>query len=101
MLKIALKTLIILVFLTSCEALKPKKVDKSVPVNAQDRARKAVDEGRGISLEGLVGGRKGTNYEFSNFAPAGRRSPCNATPGEGLSQHCGRSNGVSGGFSTR
>ena len=54
MLKIALKTLIILVFLTSCEALKPKKVDKSVPVNAQDRARKAVDEGRGISLEGLV-----------------------------------------------
>ena len=74
MLKIALKTLIILVFLTSCEALKPKKVDKSVPVNAQDRARKAVDEGRGISLEGLVGGRKGTNYEFSTSNPMWRAS---------------------------
>ncbi len=74
MLKIALKTLIILVFLTSCEALKPKKVDKSVPVNAEDRARKAVDEGRGISLEGLIGGRKGTNYEFSTSNPMWRAS---------------------------
>ena len=74
MLKIALKTLIILVFLTSCEALKPKKVDKSVPVNATERARQAVDEGRGISLEGLVGGRGGTNYEFSTSNPMWRAS---------------------------
>ena len=43
MFKIALKTLIILVFLTSCGALKPKKVDKSVPVNAEERARQAVE----------------------------------------------------------
>ena len=74
MLKIALKSLIILVFLTSCAALKPKKVDKSVPVNAEDRARQAVDEGRGISLEGLVGGRKSTNYEFSTSNPMWRAS---------------------------
>jgi len=74
MFKIALKTLIILVFLTSCQALKPKKVDKSVPVNAEKRARQAVDEGRGISLEGLVGGRKGTNYEFSTSNPMWRAS---------------------------
>ena len=71
---IALKALIILVFLTSCEALKPKKVDKSVPVNATERARQAVDEGRGISLEGLAGGRRGTNYEFSTSNPMWRAS---------------------------
>tara|TARA_B100001989_G_scaffold150770_1_gene107477 strand:+ start:401 stop:922 length:522 start_codon:yes stop_codon:yes gene_type:complete len=74
MFKLALKSLIILVFLTSCNALKPKKVDPSVPVNAEDRARKAVEEGRGISLEGLIGGRKGTNYEFSTSNPMWRAS---------------------------
>ena len=74
MFKIALKTLIILVFLTSCGALKPKKVDKSVPVNAEERARQAVEEGRGISLEGLMGGRRGTNYEFSTSNPMWRAS---------------------------
>ena len=73
MLKIALKTLIILVFLTSCEALKPKKVDKSVPVNAEERARQAVDEGRGISLEGLVGGRRGTNMSLAHQILCGER----------------------------
>ena len=74
MFKIALKTLIILVFLTSCKALKPKKVDETVPVNAEERARQAVNEGRGISLEGLVGSRKGTNYEFSTSNPMWRAS---------------------------
>tara|TARA_X000000950_G_C13649122_1_gene550884 strand:- start:114 stop:683 length:570 start_codon:yes stop_codon:yes gene_type:complete len=66
-----------LIFITSCavpEALKPKKVDPSTPVNADERARKNIEEGRGISLKGAVSGRKGTNYEFSTSNPLWRAS---------------------------
>ena len=60
------KKIIIFVFLTSflnsCggipDALKPKKVDPSVPVNADERARKNIE--------------KGTNYEFSTSNPLWR-----------------------------
>ena len=64
------------IFLYSCggipEALKPKKVDPSVPVNADERARKNIEEGRGVSLKGAMSGRKGTNYEFSTSNPLWR-----------------------------
>ena len=66
-----------LIFLVSCaipEALKPKKVDPSIPVNADERARKNIEEGRGISLKGAVGGRKSTTYEFSTSNPLWRAS---------------------------
>ena len=47
--------------------MKPSKVDKNAPVNAKDRARKNVTEGRGVSLKGVMGGSgRGTNYEFSS-----------------------------------
>ena len=64
-------------FLVSCaipEAIKPKKVDPSIPVNAQERARKNVEEGRGISLKGAMSGRKSTTYEFSTSNPLWRAS---------------------------
>tara|TARA_B100001057_G_scaffold10225_1_gene9719 strand:+ start:432 stop:896 length:465 start_codon:yes stop_codon:yes gene_type:complete len=54
------------------EALKPKKT--SVPVNADERARKNIEEGRGISLKGAMSGRRGTNYEFSTSNPLWRAS---------------------------
>ena len=54
--------------------MKPKKVDPSVPVNADERARKNINEGRGISLKGAVSGRKSTNYEFSTSNPLWRAS---------------------------
>ena len=70
--------LILTIFLYSCggipEVLKPKKVDPSVPVNADERARKNINEGRGISLKGAVSGRKSTNYEFSTSNPLWRAS---------------------------
>ncbi len=69
-------TLILLIFLTSCtvpEALKPKKVDSSVPVNADERARKNIKEGRGLSLKGAMKG-KSTTYEFSTSNPLWRAS---------------------------
>ena len=64
-------------FLYSCaipDAIKPKKVSKDLPVNADERARKNIEEGRGISLKGAVSGRKSTNYEFSTSNPLWRAS---------------------------
>lgn len=55
------------------EALKPKKVDPSIPVNADERARKNIEEGRGISLKGAMGGSS-TTYEFSTSNPLWRAS---------------------------
>ncbi len=62
---------------SSCSVPKfaqPKKVDPSVPVSAKDRARKNIEEGRGVSLKGAFGGRRGTNYEFSTSNPLWRAS---------------------------
>ena len=53
-------------------AFKPKKVDRDIPANAKDRARKNVEEGRGISIMGAVKGKRGTNYEFSTSNPLWR-----------------------------
>ena len=66
--------LIIFVFtsITSCSVpnfAKPKKISKNTPVNAKERARKNIEEGRGVSLKGMVGGSKSTNYEFSSSNP--------------------------------
>ncbi len=62
---------------SSCSVPKfaqPKKVDPSIPVDAKQRARKNIEEGRGVSLKGAFGGRKGTNYEFSTSNPLWRAS---------------------------
>ena len=58
--------------LNSCGTF--KKVDaKKVPVKGMDRARKNIEEGRGISLKNL-GKRGSTNYEFSSSNPMWRAS---------------------------
>ena len=53
-----------------------KKVDsRKVPVNAQERARKNIDEGRGASVNSILrGARGGTTYEFSTSNPLWRAS---------------------------
>ena len=71
--------LIIFVFtsITSCSVpnfAKPKNISKNTPVNAKERARKNIEEGRGVSLKGMVGGSKSTNYEFSTSNPLWRAS---------------------------
>jgi len=68
---------LISLFLYSCSgAFKPKKVDtRETPINANDRARKNVNEGRGTSLKNIMGGGLGsTNYEFSTSNPMWRAS---------------------------
>jgi hypothetical protein len=66
-----------LVFITvSCSVpafLKTTKVDPNTPINAQERARKNIEEGKGVSLKNLTGGGK-TTYEFSSSNPLWRAS---------------------------
>jgi len=57
--------LTLLIFLSSCEALKYKKTEAgSVPVNAQDRVKKNIEEGRGMRL--LGGQKKGGTFDFAS-----------------------------------
>ena len=66
--------IMVLVFLTSCQAFKPKKVDtRETPISGTDRARKNIEEGRGVSIGGIIGGRGG-NFEFSSSNPMWRAS---------------------------
>ena len=66
-------TIIAILALNSCKALKPKWVDtRNVPTDARERARKNVEEGRGVSLGNL--GNKKTTYQFSSSNPMWRAS---------------------------
>ena len=52
-----------------------KKVDtRDVPISGPERAKKNVKEGRGTSVQGLLKGRGGRNYEFSTSNPMWRAS---------------------------
>ena len=66
-------TIIVIMALNSCKALKPKWVDtRNVPTDARERARKNVEEGRGVSFGSL--GNKKTTYQFSSSNPMWRAS---------------------------
>jgi hypothetical protein len=64
---------ILIFFLTSCVSWNPKSA-RDLPTNSQDRARKNIEEGRGVSVGGLIGGSRNTNYEFSTSNPMWRAS---------------------------
>ena len=61
-----------LIILAGCNGLS-KTNTREVPINAQERARKNVEEGRGAGL-GNVFNKSGTNYEFSSSNPMWRAS---------------------------
>ena len=61
--------------LNGCQRLKDfhKPVDlRKSPLDPDERARRNIEEGRGISLKGL--GKKNTTYEFSTSNPMWRAS---------------------------
>ena len=58
-------------FLNGCGGI--KKVDTDVPISGEERARKNIKEGRGTSLNNLLG-KGSTNYEFSTSNPLWRAS---------------------------
>ena len=60
-------------FITNCGGLS-KTDTRKIPTNAQERARKNVEEGRGASIGGLLGRSGKTTYEFSTSNPMWRAS---------------------------
>ena len=69
--------ILIFFFLLSCsipEFAKPSKTTVDPSLSAKDKARKNVDEGRGVSLGDMIGGGRSTNYEFSTSNPLWRAS---------------------------
>ena len=64
-------SIICLMFLTGCEALKYKKVSaKDFPADPKERIKKNMEEGRGFRIMG--GDKKGTNYSFATSNPLWR-----------------------------
>jgi len=68
--KIIIFSLFFLALLTSCGMY--KKTGREVPQNAQERARQNVEEGKGISIKGLLNKDGNTNYQFSSSNPMWR-----------------------------
>ena len=63
--KLLLSLFVILPLLTSCEALKYKKVDaRDVPNDPKERVKKNIEEGRGFRLMGA--NTKGGVFEFAS-----------------------------------
>ena len=68
-------TFFLIIILSGCNAIKPKKVEmRELPDGAEARARKNIEEGRGVSIGSVIGRRGGTNYEFSTSNPLWRAS---------------------------
>ena len=49
-------------------------MDPNRPLNAEEKRKKNINEGRGVSIGGLTKGIRGTNYEFSTSNPMWRAS---------------------------
>ena len=64
---------IIFLIIANCSGL--SKTDaRKVPTNALERARKNVEEGRGVSVGSLLKNRGSNNFEFSSSNPMWRAS---------------------------
>ena len=63
--------LIILIFLSSCGIWDPADARK-IPANSKERVKKNLEEGKGFSLKGMVGGKDGTGYSFASSNPMWR-----------------------------
>ena len=65
----------LIVSLTGCSKSPFKKVDmRERPVNAQERARQNVEQGKGVSINKVLRGRGNTNFQFSSSNPLWRAS---------------------------
>tara|TARA_B100001121_G_C18601602_1_gene579821 strand:- start:433 stop:972 length:540 start_codon:yes stop_codon:yes gene_type:complete len=70
--------ILLLVFISilfnSCNGFFKYSPARENPTKGMERAKKNVEEGRGVTLGGLARGRGGTNYEFSTSNPMWRAS---------------------------
>ncbi len=65
-------TLILLFLVANCGLYDPNVDARKIPSSGPDRARKNIEEGRGLSIKGL--GNKSTTFEFSTSNPMWRAS---------------------------
>ena len=65
-------SIFMMIVLTSCNGFFKYSPARENPTKGVDRAKKNVEEGRGVSLGGLARGGRGTNYEFSTSNPMWR-----------------------------
>ena len=70
--KIIILTLVCLSIL-SCMKFE-KVAQRKLPDTAKAKARKNIEEGKGVSIAGMMGSRGKTNYEFSTSNPMWRAS---------------------------
>ena len=70
--KIFLIGLVFLSFLNSCGGIWDPADARKVSPNADERVKKNLEEGKGISLKGLAGGMSGTSYQFASSNPMWR-----------------------------
>ena len=61
----------LLSFLNSCGIYQPSDARKVSP-NVNERVKKNLEEGKGITLGGLAGGSGGTSYQFASSNPMWR-----------------------------
>ena len=68
-----LNTLLLCLFVLTSSCGK-SKMDPNRPLGAEGKRQKNIQEGRGVTLGGLLGNAGGTNYEFSTSNPMWRAS---------------------------
>ena len=54
--------------ITNCN----KKIDPNRPLQAEEKRKRNIEEGKGASIGSILGSRSGTNYEFSSSNPLWR-----------------------------
>ena len=67
-------SIFMMIVLNSCNGFFKYSSARDNPTKGVDRAKKNVEEGRGVSLGGLARGGRGTTYEFSTSNPMWRAS---------------------------
>ena len=67
-------SIFMMIALNSCNGFFKYSPARDNPTKGADRAKKNVEEGRGVTLGGLARGGRGTNYEFSTSNPMWRAS---------------------------
>ena len=60
------------IFLNSCGGIWDPADARKVPANADERVRKNLEEGKGVTLMGGFGGKGGTTYQFASSNPMWR-----------------------------
>ena len=67
-----LTAFLVLIFLNSCGGIWDPADARKVSPNSKERVKKNLEEGKGLSLKGLVSGKKGTSYQFASSNPMWR-----------------------------